>query len=272
MDLSGKDGNEHLLTAYFNMEGDAKKGGNNVASMLIDYLHRKGLTDSNNTVKTINFVFNNCAGQNKNKMVLWVLFYIVQMKWALNAQAHFLIHGHTQNTCDQLFNLLKMEWRKHNVYTPKQLELLLEGASNCECVRCGDGFIKDWSKLQDEFWHAPSGETLNNHIFHVNLDDPKSMFVQIYCDAPKKKLTLEKARADTNRLAGMQLMVLPMPGIQDIKWVELYDKFWLLVPIDYHNDWFYFVTPPPMETHKKVKANQKAKDTRTQGHSRTVIG
>ena len=39
VDLSGKDGNEHLLTAYFYMEGDAKKGGNNVASMLIDYLH-----------------------------------------------------------------------------------------------------------------------------------------------------------------------------------------------------------------------------------------
>ena len=77
VDSSGNDGNEHLLTAYFYMEGDAKKGGNNVASMLIDYLHQKGLTDSNNTVKTINFVFDNCAGQNKNKMVLQVLLYIV---------------------------------------------------------------------------------------------------------------------------------------------------------------------------------------------------
>ena len=120
------------------------------------------------------------------------------MKWPFNAQAHFLICGHTKNTCDRLFNLLKMEWRKCNVYTPKQLELLLEGASNCECVCCGDGFFKDWLKLQDELWHAPSGETLNNHIFHVNSDAPKSMFIQIYCDAPKKKLTLEKARADTN--------------------------------------------------------------------------
>ena len=77
VDSAGKDGNEHLLTAYFYMEGDAKKGHNNVASMLIDYLHRKGLTDSNNTVKTINFVFNNCTGQNKNKMVLQVLLYVV---------------------------------------------------------------------------------------------------------------------------------------------------------------------------------------------------
>ena len=81
-----------------------------------------------------------------------------------------------------------MEWRKRNVYIPKQLELLLEDASNCECVQCGKGFFKDWLKLQDECWHAPSSETLNNHVFHVTVDDPKSMFIQVCCDAPQKKL------------------------------------------------------------------------------------
>ena len=91
-----------------------------------------------------------------------------------------------------------MEWRKWNVYTPKQLEWLLEGTLNCECVQCGEGLFKDWSKLQDEFWHALSGETLNNHVFYVTVNDPKSTFVQVYCDAPEKKLTLEKARVDTN--------------------------------------------------------------------------
>ena len=39
------------------------------------------------------------------------------------------------------------------------------------------------------------------------------------------------------------------------------------------HDWFYFTTPPPIETCAKVKENRKkAKDTRTQGCSRTVIG
>ena len=59
----------------------------------------------------------------------------------------------------------------------------------------------------------------------------------------------------------MQPMVLPMPGIQDIKWVELYDKFRLLVPVEYHNDWFYFATTTPMETCEKVKANRKRQKT-----------
>ena len=81
------------------------------------------------------------------------------------------------------------------------------------------------------------------------------MFIKVYCDTPEKKLTLEKARADTNQLAVMQPTVLPMTGIQDIKWVELYVKFQLLVPVEYQNDWFYFTTPPLLETCGKVKAN-----------------
>ena len=75
-------------------------------------------------------------------MVLHVLFYIVQMNWSHLAHAHFLIHGHTKNTCDCLFNLLKMQWRKKNVYTSKQLQHLLEVAPNCECAHCNNVFFR----------------------------------------------------------------------------------------------------------------------------------
>ena len=50
-----------------------------------------------------------------------------------------------------------------------------ESTLNFECVQCGDGFLKDWLKLQDEFWHALSGETLNNHVFHVRACPYKSI-------------------------------------------------------------------------------------------------
>ena len=57
----------------------------------------------------------------------------------------------------------------------------------------------------------------------------------------------------------MQPTVLPMPGIQDLKWVELYNKSQMFLPVEYHKDWFYsyFTTPPLLETCEKVKANQK---------------
>ena len=46
-------------------------------------------------------------------------------------------------------------------------------------------------------------------------------------------------------LVHMEPVELPTPGIQDIKWVELYDKFWLLVPSEHHADWIYFLVPQP---------------------------
>ena len=103
------------------------------------------------------------------------------------------------------------------------------------------------------FWHALSGETLNNHVFPVTVDDPESLFIQVYCGATQKKLSLEKAREDIDQLVGIQLTVMPMPGIWDIKSVELYDKFQMLIPVEYHKDWLYFATPPPIETCRKVK-------------------
>ena len=116
---------------------------------------------------------------------------IVWMNWSHLVHAHFLIHGCTKNTCDHLFNPLMMEWRKKNVYTPNQLQHLLEGAPNCKCVCCNNGFLKDWSALQDKFWNAPIGETLNNHVLEVSSEYPTNMSVQFYCDGPQKNSCLK---------------------------------------------------------------------------------
>ena len=73
-------------------------------------------------------------------------------------------------------------------------------------------------------------------------------------------------------------MVLPIPGIQDISsgWNYVYDKFQLLVPVEYHVDWFYFMTPPPMEENmqkgKRQSWKKGQKTARRQGCSRMNIG
>ena len=35
-------------------------------------------------------------------------------------------------------------------------------------------FSKIGQKLKDEIWHAPSGETLNNHVFYVTVMTPRA--------------------------------------------------------------------------------------------------
>jgi hypothetical protein len=60
-----------LLTAYIYHEGEGKKGGNNVASLIHQYLDEQGWINQRKLArKELNIVMDNCGGQNKNKFVL----------------------------------------------------------------------------------------------------------------------------------------------------------------------------------------------------------
>ena len=61
------------MSTHCYFEYDGAKGGNNIASMLMNELKRKGLT-SGGRVAEINIFFDNCTGQNKNRTVLRLLF------------------------------------------------------------------------------------------------------------------------------------------------------------------------------------------------------
>ena len=121
------------LTAHVYMEFDGKKGGNNVASLLWKQFKLDGLVpqvdpttqdiidEDHVPAKEINLVFDNCGGQNKNRMVLRMLTILVKRKVCMVARAIFLIRGHTKNDCDRLFNLMKQNCRGSNIYTPQDL-------------------------------------------------------------------------------------------------------------------------------------------------------
>jgi hypothetical protein len=73
------------LAAHTYFKTDGKKGGNNVASILWNEFTRKGLTTLGEKVQEINIVMDNCGGQNKNRMVIRLLFVLVKLKlcyWA----------------------------------------------------------------------------------------------------------------------------------------------------------------------------------------------
>jgi hypothetical protein len=105
-----------MLTAWLYSEAQAKKGGNNVASLLWAHLEHKGIIEQakEEPFKEINLVMDNCGGQNKNRHVLRLLFFIVKRKIAKVARAIFLVRGHTKNDCDRLFNTMKKDYRKTN--------------------------------------------------------------------------------------------------------------------------------------------------------------
>ena len=64
------------LSAHVYDEVVAKKGGNNVASMLINEFKRLNIMREYETGKELTIVMDNCSGQNKNQMVLRLANYL----------------------------------------------------------------------------------------------------------------------------------------------------------------------------------------------------
>ena len=99
----------------------AGKGGNAVASMIMQHIQEHLVEENKEPLKEINLVMDNCGGQNKNRHVLRLLNVIVQRKIAKRVNAIFLVKGHTKNPCDRMFNILKKHTCEANIYTPKML-------------------------------------------------------------------------------------------------------------------------------------------------------
>ncbi len=49
----------------------------------------------------------NCAGQNKNRYVIWFCSWLVETKQFDEVQLCFLVAGHTKNECDGAFSAVK---------------------------------------------------------------------------------------------------------------------------------------------------------------------
>jgi len=69
------------LHAHTCSEDKAKKGGNNVASLVCTQLFHDGFLQADRKhVKESNFAFDNCGSQNKNRMVLRMLLCLARRK------------------------------------------------------------------------------------------------------------------------------------------------------------------------------------------------
>ena len=254
------------LTAHVFYEGEAKKGGNSVASMLWKELKMKGLINGRCS-KEINFVFDNCAGQNKNRMVTRLLFFLVKLRITKIARAIFLVKGHTKNDCDRMFNLMKYDYRKMNCYTPSELISIVNQHPQVNAVAMEPSDFQDWDSLENKMIKK-ADEILKNHVFAVMATSPNTMLIQEYAGATVTRQQLVKKQyqnVDWN--PHFKLQVLPPLGLPDIKWNELYVKWGRFVPENKKSGLVYFMEKPPEAVKEKIAAQsaeaKKAREKRS---------
>jgi hypothetical protein len=268
------------LTAWIYTEDTAKKGGNNVASLLMQQLEHHGIVERATTTgepfKELNFVMDNCGGQNKNRHVLRLMHFIVKRRIALVAKAIFLVRGHTKNACDRLFNTMKRQYRKCNSFTPEDLVNSIKGNNKVDPVMVPDDVFKDWDKLEDGLIkRLPGSNTTNNHIFFVdiNRNNGNSMFLQEANGAVEKELKLVKNEFVDNDAAFWNMQrpdAIPPIGLQDIKWKELHYKWSKFIPEDKKQQWRYYTEAPPKDKIVAVAAASKRARSQRSERTRTV--
>ena len=169
-----------------------------------------------------------------------------------------------------MFNLLKQTYRKSNVYIPQDLIESIDKQQDITVVDYGQYDFFNWDASFEKYLHKLSA-TLVNHIFEVSDDNPTTMKTQV-CDGKpvKTQQLLKREFIDYDWANNLQLVRLPEPGIQDIKKVELYNKWRLLVPFHKRSLWKYYRDAPDLALRNKVKDHTKESKKQRTERSRTA--
>ena len=244
------------LNAHLYTEGQGGKGGNNVASLIMKTLRVQGLLRDGDPGHELSIIMDNCGGQNKNRMVLWLALYLVELGYFNAVNICFLIRGHTKNLCDRLFNLLKKHYRPQNIYTMEMLKNTL-ASEQVEVHTVQPGDFGNYDQLLDEFYlRFPTGTVQTNHIFRVEKKEPTTIHVsaadeeKLSCIDMKLEKEGESAGDRKLRLKATACTPLDFPGIKRIKQIELARKWHWYVPLEYRD----FICP---EVSKEMLEKEK---------------
>ena len=152
-------------------KGVAKKGAINVALLIVKTLRQLNLLQDDSAGGELNIIFDNCSGQNKNNTVLRLAAWLKQMGYFKKVKFVFLIVGHTKNAADRLFNSLKHEYHKENIFTMQALFDCLSVSDSVMVVSSVAKDFLDYDALFDDIYCPHTGKVKQNRIFSCSGDN-----------------------------------------------------------------------------------------------------
>ena len=256
------------LFAYTYPEYAANKGANNVASILVKHIINQYLSipqkqGYNDPHGELNIIMDNCGGQNKNGVLLKLGSYLVEIGWFREINFIFLIKGHTKNECDRMFNLLKISWRKSNIYCFSQALEVLNSVDDVTAIDASCNYHHDYDKTFKAFYKQPvSGTIQKNHIFSFKKDNMNNviMFTKRSANAKvtssqslKKREKPFQSKIRQLRLLHATIDGLDPIGLKPIKQVHLYTKWRKFIPQQYRDETCPLPSNETIRTVKKTK-------------------
>ena len=114
----------------------------------------------------------NCCGQNKNNMFIRFGMYLFEMKIYKEVEFVFLIPVHTKNACDRMFNTLKINYHKEQVYTMNQLEQCHNFSDYIICKIAKDEDFLSWDNFENNIYKIIPISFSNQYYFMINNNNP----------------------------------------------------------------------------------------------------
>ena len=260
----------HKLTSYVYQESEGKKGGNNTSSLLIHYLKEKIIRESN-PYEELNVIMDNCTGQNKNRMMIKAGCFLVEQGWFGVVNLIFLVKGHTKNVADRMFNVLKMSWRKQNIYSMEKAVEVLGESENVDIVKA-KGLFLNYDSYFDKFYTNPqTGSVLTNHCFSFTIEKNCELNKRVMMKtklnnnsstyAKQRMVTTATYKTLSDRIAAFiteEPDKLEEPGLCPRKIVDLYKKWRKIVPDEFKDS----LCPQPSDEIIELTRKSKGKKTK----------
>ena len=155
---------EHMHAHVYH-EGTENKCSNNVASLIMKTLRIMDIIRDTEVGGELNIFFDNCSSQNKNSTVLKLMVWHGEMGYFKCVNFNFLIVGHTKNAADHLFNALKFQYRKENIFTMEDLLSILNVSPLVTVHEASADDFFDYDKLFSLYYVDFQSKIKQNHIF-----------------------------------------------------------------------------------------------------------
>jgi len=126
------------------------KGINGTLSLVFN-----GIKQFSKGEKHLKLTCDNCVGQNKNNITLWLCLYLVICGYYETIELNTMIAGHTKFKVDGNFGMIKRKYRKSTIYSKEDFVKVVEGSSflnKVQCYKNGRGFsYYDFKVLEKYF-------------------------------------------------------------------------------------------------------------------------
>ncbi len=161
-------------------KGIGKKGANNVALLIVKTLQQLNLLLNDSASGKLNIIFDNCLGQNKNNTVLKLAAWLKAMGYFCTVNFTFLVVGYTQNAADCLFNSLKHEYNKQNIFTMEDLFFQLNVSILVMAIPLLHDDFFDYNALLKDMYIDLAEKIKQNHIFTCSGNDNDLTSISMY--------------------------------------------------------------------------------------------